>query len=154
MTQTDRKKTVRTIATVVLLTMALLCVMAMPAAAQSELHTSIVTGQTKTVAPEPWPEQQAFVFYWPHEAETRTVTVHHRFFFDPRSDPSGFGNVKFYWKDLAIPNDQWHYWDIKEFGFIYPNAKTTLYSGSNTIAYQFVITHYHSFALPIFVHVY
>lgn len=149
-----KEKNIRMLVVLGLLIVAVFATVMPAVAVNSELHTSIFTGETIVVAPEPWPEQQAVVFYWPQEEGTRTVTIHHRIYFDPRNDPTGIGNVKFYWKDMAVSNDQWHYWTIKDFGFLYPNAKTTLYSGSNTIAYQFVITHYSDFTLPIFVHVY
>jgi hypothetical protein len=134
------------------LLIAAMLVMTMPVKATVEVHTNIFTGQTIQVNLESWPEEQGYVFYWPQEQGTRTVEIWHQLWFDPLER----GIVSFYWKDMSIPNDQWHYWTRKDFGLPYPyfNAKTELYSGSKYIAYRFVITHYYDFTMPIYVRVY
>lgn len=144
------KRAGREIAVIVLLTMALLCVTAMPVSAtevEFTIYTMASTGQEKVVNLYPWPQEHAYVFYYPHEQGSRTFTAWHQDIFEPEAA----GTVEFYWKDTAVPNDPWHHWATKPIHCYWPRYKTTLYSGSNTIAYKFSVAHHSS--TPIDIHI-
>jgi len=113
-----------------------------------EVHMSIYTGQEIIDSHEPYPYEQGYIYYYPQEQGTRTVSFRHKFYFDPLET----GIIECYWKDLSVSGDQWHYFAQESFCFIPTTIE--LYSGSDKIAYQFVVTHYYDFALPVFIKAY
>lgn len=112
---------------------------------ESTIYTTIYTGQEKEVCMYPWPEENAYVFYYPNEQGSRTFTAWHQDIFEP----SAVGTVEFYWKDTAVPNDSWHQWTTQPVHCYWPRYETTLYSGSSTIIYKFSVAHHSSTPLSI-----
>ncbi len=148
MTQTDKKgKTTRTIVAVALLTMALLCVMAMPATARTVVHPSIVTGQETGFCL--YPDEIAEIHYFPNEQGNKMFTTWHTnlWMYDQAAA------MTFYWKDMANPNDQWHEWRDASVGCYWPKTTQNLYSGSSTIGYKFAFQQWTSQMLPICIKV-
>lgn len=111
---------------------------------------NIHTGQQICVWTAHYPDQQGHVYYYPHEKGTRTVSIWHNMY----TDSYETGITQYYWIDKSKPNDTWHLFTTQSFGFLFP-TKVKLYSGSNTIYYQFVVTNCdENNALPVQVKVY
>lgn len=124
----DKNRT-RTIAVVILLTIAL-CAMATPATATKEY--TISTGEEICIFLTV-DENDAVVYYSPQEQGNRMFEAWHTAFLN-------YGKVAgmtFYWTDTSVPNHQWHEWRNTAVRFYWPKTTQNLYSGSNTIAYKF-----------------
>ncbi|MBU4339138.1 hypothetical protein KKB43_06410 [Patescibacteria group bacterium] len=137
----------------ILLAAAIFCIIGTIAvqtvSATYETEYMIFSGQQKIITINPWPQEAAVVSYLPNAIGTRTFTAYHSWF----SDPSAIGLVEFYWRNSSVPNDPWHYWDTKQFRFLWPNAKTTLYSGSRYIEFKFVVVQYGNVPMAVTINI-
>ena len=130
-TKTKPKRAGREIAVIVLLTMALLCVIAMPAAADYTTTRHISTGQEIGFLLHGSDGETVNVYYYPNEAGTRKFEAWH-------TTPmylSKCAGMTFSWTNNG--GQTWYKWRNAAVGFYWPKTKQDLYSGSSNIGYKF-----------------
>jgi hypothetical protein len=82
-----------------------------------------------------WDGDTANVYFFPKAAGTVELTAWHStyLYWDK------VAAMSFYWRDNSVPNDPWHQWRNAAVGFLWPEVEQSLYSGSSTIQYKFVL---------------
>lgn len=92
----------------------------------------IHTGETTFVV---WDGDPANIYFFPNAAGTVEFTAWHTsyVYYDK------VAAISFYWRDNSIPNDPWHQWRNAAIGYVWPKLEQSLYSGSSSIQYKFVI---------------
>ena len=129
--QTVDKRSKGTMAAIVLLTMALFCVTAMPAAADYTTTRHISTGQEIEFFLHGTDGETVVVYYYPNEAGTRKFEAWH-------TTPiywNKCASVTFFWTNNG--GQTWHKWRKAAVGFYWPKVKQDVYSGSSNIGYKF-----------------
>lgn len=82
-----------------------------------------------------WDGDTANVYFYPNAAGTVELTAWHTSYVYYNKVAA----MSFYWRDNSVPNDPWHQWRNAAVGYTWPKLEQSLYSGSSSIQYKFVL---------------